>query len=167
MGNNEYNNRFIGQKKKTTMERINEIQDEYKITIPKDLSSHYIKYNGGCLEKNWFINNEGDQYVLHEFLFIGVKNKIGNFEECVYDFKIDMNILPDNLVPFAIDEGGAYYCMDTGNMSIFLWLPEFYDDKKHATRFVAKSLQEFISGMNEYSIDKIIKHAKLKKTPHS
>ncbi|HTL28110.1 MAG TPA: SMI1/KNR4 family protein, partial [Tepidisphaeraceae bacterium] len=94
-------------------------------------------------------------FSVHQFfsMFYG---QLGTRLEDVYkDLVLTDGILPGRLIPFADDSGGDFYCIissgpDAGAIVIFRG--EYLEnDRSRAFERIAKSLPEFINGMQ--SID--------------
>src|SRR5262249_54572364 len=126
---------------------LDEVERTLGFTFPKELRSHYLRYNGGSPTKYLFKKGE-TVFVVHEFLPVKYGKHL--FEQSFRNLKIEAEILPKHLAPFAVDPGGDYYCFSVRKKdigSIWIYRGEYYDEPERATEFLAKSLNEFVSNM--------------------
>ncbi len=111
-----------------------EVEAEIGQSLPQALREHYAEYNGGQLENAAFRAPDGQAFELHEFL--AMRPGAGEFEETFKQARVDLGFLPDTLVPFAIDPGGALFCIsdapDTAG-HVFLFNTEGSDEPDEAT----------------------------------
>lgn len=75
--------------------------------LPEDLKGFYKINNGGHSEINLFELN-GNGYKINEFL--PLKYGDDTIESTYRDTFVDNPLLPNHLVPFAVDAGGDYFC---------------------------------------------------------
>ena len=140
-------NPLIRTKHPLTNADLIEVEKAFHFTFPSEFRRHYLRYNGGSPERNLFKKNNRI-FVVQEFLQIKFGTR--EFEETFRDFKIDNEILPKNLVPFAVDPGGDYYCFSIGDEdrgSIWFYVGEYHDQQDRAAEYLTKSLPAFLEGM--------------------
>ena len=128
---------------------LDEVEAEIGESLPPSLREHYAEFNGGQLENAAFRAPDGLALVLHEFLAMRPSGS-GEFEETFKHARVDSGFLPDTLVPFAIDPGGALFCVsdapDTAGQ-VFFFNAEDADDPDEAMTYLAPSLRDLIEGM--------------------
>ena len=145
-------NKFVQTEKPIKLEDIEEIEIKYGFSFPKDFKTLYMKYNGGSPEK-YLYRLEDIVLVVSEFLPVKYGTDKEQLEYYYKDLVLDEKILPNYLVPFAIDPGGDFFCFsirkeeDYG--SIYIWRHEEYENPDAALLYVCCSLEEFIDGLKE------------------
>ena len=140
-------NNFQRSKERITINDIEFIESQFSFQFPNDFKEHYLEYNGGKPEKSFFILNDTIYGIQ---LFLSIKNGNQTIENDVQDLKVDDSILPDKLIPFAIDSSGNYFCFSKKEADfgvIYYWDSENYDDENRAVTYLASSLDEFINSM--------------------
>jgi cell wall assembly regulator SMI1 len=135
-----------------TQSGIDQVEDNLRIKLPDDLRSHYRKVNGGIPKKNRFRCGD-DIYPIHEIMPLrrrDVQQSGISLEETYQQHCIDQKNLNKYLLPFAIDEGGNWYCVslkkrDRGAVY-------FVTDEEILSRLpfrkVANSFAELIEGLS-------------------
>lgn len=93
------------------------------MSFPKEVVEHYVKWNGGRPQRPLFRNVDFDEIEVSEFLPMMVAPRSPNgssllMEEAATD-GWRSNRLPRNLVPFAIDWGDNYFCVDVDTRKIY------------------------------------------------
>ena len=105
-------NPVINTKPSPSLSYVRDLEKEWHITIPNELIDFFMNSNGGRPKFNTHIAETGEKCVLHEFLYIGSKEKVGSFDCVVNDLIIEIPMMPNYLIPFAINEEGDFYCMN-------------------------------------------------------
>lgn len=150
-----YINDFVNTKIRLTNDDISDIEKQYKFTFPKDISEHYLTFNGGRPKRNIFKDSDGYEYIINYFIPIKWKNEKGKGNlETVLDLLRADPVLPDYLIPFAYDPGGDMFCFSTkeeDSGTIYYWSHEYdYDeDPEEHILYLADSLKVFIESMVE------------------
>jgi cell wall assembly regulator SMI1 len=144
---NLYNNKFNKTKMLLKIEDIIELEKKYNFTFPKDIRDHYLTYNGGEPEKYVFIDADGDELIVQQFISINKENEKGrDLDSVLHNLRTD-KILPDWLIPIADEPGGDLYCfsLKTGEEGwIYLWHHEYINSSKDSSTFLAESIREFM-----------------------
>jgi hypothetical protein len=140
------------EEKSASLSYAQDFAEKSGLRIPDELLEFLIGAKTWGKEIKTYASQNGSSYVIHEFLTIGSKNKKGTFESAIEDCVLEMPIIPVFLIPFAIDEGGDFYCIssraDDFGKIYFFW-QEFCDDLERAMEFVAPSLEDFIAGIGD------------------
>ncbi len=132
-----------------TDQDLKQIELQLGFLFPKDLRQHYLTFNGGRPVPNVYSTTE-QFYTIHEFLSIHDGIKGNRFEDTFQDLVLDNEHFPKNLIPFAIDPSGDYFCYSLQKDhegEICLFQAEYYDDPKRSTQYIAKSLQHFLESL--------------------
>ncbi len=142
-------NRFSDTNKKLGAKDLAALERTLGFELPDALAKHYLARNGGQPARRYLRTKKGDEYTIDRFL--PIKHRSDDDEELVEDayrsMVIEQKIFPKHYVPFAEDEGGAYFCMDSRDGSIVFVSPDHYDDLKRAVSKVARSLEELLASM--------------------
>jgi hypothetical protein len=131
-------------------EDILEIASRLNIVIPQAVQAHYLRHNGGIPEPDCWIMENGEWHCVQAFL--PMKHGRRTLES-VYLQGIAKDYLARNVVPFANDAGGNYFCFEPRGRVCFYamdgWNAErsVEENKKKATQWLANSFEEFIAGM--------------------
>ncbi len=129
---------------------IEAVEAKFGFKFPADFKDHYLLYNGGNPDKNFFILHNDSIYGVQ--LFLSIKYGNHTIEEDIQQLKVDEAVLPEDLVPFAIDSSGNYFCFSKSEISfgvIYYWDSENYDDPDRAVTRLADSLSDFIAGLQD------------------
>jgi len=142
-------NQFVETEPSITDADLDQVEQSYGFLFPRAIRLHYLKYNGGSLQK-YLYKADDTVFVVHEFL--PVKYGKHRLEDSLHNLKDNDKVLPRYLVPFAMDPGGDYYCFSTRDVdkgTIWFYIGDYHDEPQKAVQYVAKSLSEFIHGMTE------------------
>lgn len=129
------NNPILKTKPPPSLAYIRQLEKEWRIAIPDELIGFFMQSNGGAPEFNTYISQDGERCVLHEFLAIGSRAQEGSFENVMKDLVLELGMIPRHLIPFAINEGGDFYCMSVKKKSrgqIYFFGNDSYDDLSRA-----------------------------------
>ena len=128
-----------------TIEDIQQAELFMGVTLPEELKAIYMKNNGGHSICNLFeLNKNG--YKVNEFLTI--KYGSDTIEETYKDVFLENVDMPSQLVPFASDAGGDYFCIDIAKETygrVVFFESEYYENLSRAMIELAGSFSEFIS----------------------
>jgi cell wall assembly regulator SMI1 len=128
---------------------IIEVENYIGAKFPESMREVYSVQNGGR-PANRFYKGSFATYVLHKLLPMK-RAAIGMTLEQHFDaVRRDKSLLPDFLVPFGIDLGGDYFCIDTrGNHDgpIYIFHMDQAPNIERAMEFVSLSFSEFINGL--------------------
>lgn len=107
--------------KELTDEDLNKVEKELNIKFPPPLYEFYKKINGGYPRKNCW-KTENTIYIIGQIL--PIKYALSTSEvrlEDSYKILSKKNMLPEGFIPFAIDLGGNFFCINSKNEKIY-WL---------------------------------------------
>lgn len=128
---------------------LKEVELRFGFAFPRDVRDHYLRWNGGCPD-NYVYYYKETAYVVSEFLPIKHGRQGSLFEDTMVRLKKDQEVIPDYLIPFAVDPGGDYYCFsisDNDHGRIYFFSGEDMNARKNATTRISESLKEFVSNM--------------------
>ena len=143
---------FLEVSKKLTETDLREVEEQLGNVFTDQFKEHYLKYNGGYPFKSFFLWPDD-----------GVKTRINHFFSIKYDgfsrletayenLFITEQILPEGFLPFAVDDGGNYFCISTlpqfFNQVFFFDMPQYDPDwiNEYVT-LISSSFQEFIDNL--------------------
>lgn len=142
-------NEFINTKEPVLDTDLNHLEHMLGFSFPVEVRVHYLRYNGGSPTRNLF---KADDRVFVVSQFLSISHGKVLFETSFRHLKEDHNILPNHLVPFAMDPGGDYYCFSTRPEdlgTIWFFIGERYEDPARASVYLAKSLTDFVNQLVE------------------
>ena len=128
-------------------------------SLPHALRRFLLEHNGGRAALNCFKSKTGSEFEINRFL--GVKFRASpkepTLEEVVDAMTVQKAGLPRNLIPFAEDAGGNYYCIDRLKERVVFCDHEHLADVPFVPTDVAESFETFISQL--MSQDEMYKQA--------
>ncbi|MES2739949.1 MAG: SMI1/KNR4 family protein [Pseudomonadota bacterium] len=153
-------NFFTDCEKKITQTDISLVENDLSIKFPEAFKSHYLIFNGGTPKNTLWIDPEGkwDENEVGDFLPLRFRKSKSDDP----DFTIDgiareewaSRKLPPSLVPFAVDWGGNYFCINHITGEIFFYVKDIWDEKfsdednwKNNTRYITSSIQSFVDNL--------------------
>lgn len=150
-------NNIINCEKKIGRTDIAKTEEKLSITLPDDFVSHYLQFNGGTPEKSWWDGDEDFEPIevaaFKSFVYNGQTNDDpGSFIDSCYISMVDREVIPQNLLPFANDWGGNFFCLDLDNYSIVYYASDSFDEdltmqENHTTlqRYLTNSFANFVN----------------------
>lgn len=143
--------KLVKSSKKLTEEDIARVEKKLGLSLPEDLKSLYLHYNGGEVEggRKIFLTQEGMEYEVKSFLqMLYPRFEADALLEDSYVFFVkEKKLIPKKYIPFAMDSGGFRYCLNVSDGKVYFsnWdkdcKPQDYMD------LVASSAGGFIQGM--------------------
>lgn len=148
--NKESSNVFLNTGKKLTGNEIKEIEEMLQISIPKQLTEHYLKYNGGTPKDNFLYSEISDiEISIQSFLPMKYKDEIGFTVESMYANFVNKKVIPAQYLPFAIDYGCNLFCMDLNtNEIVIIWMDqgEVTENEIHV---LSESFDAFLAALEQ------------------
>ena len=152
-------NNFKKCEKKIGRADIYKTESKLSITLPDDFVSHYLQFNGGIPEKSWWDGGEGFEPVEVAGFKPFVYNTQTNDDprsliDGCYISMLDREVIPRNLLPFANDWGGNFFCLNLDNYSIVYFATDSFDEdltmqENHIKiqRYLTNSFSNFVDGL--------------------
>lgn len=152
-------NNIINCEKKIGRADITKTEEKLSITLPDDFVSHYLQFNGGISEKSWWDGDEDfepiEMAALKPFAY---NSQTNNAPESLIDgcyiSMVDREVIPKNLLPFANDWGGNFFCLDLDNYSIVYFATDSFDEDltmqenhRKLQRYLTNSFANFVNGL--------------------
>ncbi len=137
-----------------TKEDIKNFEVELNVKIPAAMKNFYLKFNGGMPSPYCFQPQDDDSDWVETNAFFPIKERTNAFEtiEVIAKDMWGRNLMPSNLLPFAMDSGGNYYALNLKNKKIYYYLNDEWDENvskernfEICTRYIAQSFNYFIN----------------------
>ncbi|EOY8403761.1 SMI1/KNR4 family protein [Enterobacter asburiae] len=152
-------NNIINCEKKIGRADITKTEEKLSITLPDDFVSHYLQFNGGISEKSWWDGDEDFEPIeMAAFKPFAYNSQTNNAPESLIDgcyiSMVDREVIPKNLLPFANDWGGNFFCLDLDNYSIVYFATDSFDEDltmqenhRKLQRYLTNSFANFVNGL--------------------
>lgn len=132
-------------------------------SLPEPFRKFYLGQNGGVADKDWW--DSGDEYEPVRVKKFKSVAKFGaddaadtKFLGGCYAAMTLKNVIPQTLLPFAIDDGGNFFCLDLTDGNVCFYANDIFDPNSSfstnhakAYRWLASSFQDFIEGLKDES----------------
>ncbi|WP_030140899.1 SMI1/KNR4 family protein [Pseudomonas fluorescens] len=120
--------------------------------LPAPFRSHYLKYNGGVPERTYWLGDDFD-----EPLEVAAFKPIAGSDStvlCTYQLMLKKQLLPANLLPFANDWGGNFFCLNLDTEAVSYFTTDSFDsgrspeeNQTHSERPVCSNFLRFVQGL--------------------
>ncbi|EPF1233153.1 SMI1/KNR4 family protein [Enterobacter cloacae] len=152
-------NNFKKCEKKIGLADIYKTASKLSISLPDDFVSHYLQFNGGTPEKSWWDGDEGFEPVevagFKPFVYnTQINDDPRSLIDGCYISMLDREVIPRNLLPFANDWGGNFFCLNLDNYSIVYFATDSFDkdltmQENHIKlqRYLTNSFSHFVEGL--------------------
>jgi len=110
-----------------SLEDIGDIQQQLDLVLPEELVNHYLIHNGGIPSNSFWILEDGCSLWVKKFLPIKFPVGTERTLEDSYLLMVAKNVMPNGLMPFAIDHGGNYFCIDTSG-EVYFYAVDGWDE---------------------------------------
>ena len=152
-------NKFSGNSSTITASDLDHLESAIGKSLPTSFRTHYLKYNGGTPERTyWQTEDFNDPVEVSTF------KPVSDGESTIlstYQLMLKKNVIPKNLLPFANDWGGNFFCLnlDTGGVSYFT--KDTFDsalspEENHAKseKLICSNFLRFVQGLiDEEDVD--------------
>ncbi|MCE9198367.1 SMI1/KNR4 family protein, partial [Phocaeicola dorei] len=141
-----------------TKEDIKDFEAELNVKIPVSMKKFYLKFNGGMPSPYCYQPQDEDMDWVEIKAFFPIKERTNAFEtiEVIAKDIWSRNLMPCNLLPFAMDSGGNYYALNLKNKKIYYYLTDEWDENASKeynfetnTCYIAQSFNFFINHFYE------------------
>ncbi|UVE68933.1 SMI1/KNR4 family protein [Burkholderia pyrrocinia] len=130
--------------------------------LPVEFRDHYLKNNGGNPENTLFDNSDGGEpFEVVGFYPIKFNTAAYETKDSLlvehYRSMLDRSVIPDNLLPFAHDPGGNFFCLNLDGGGVVFYATDSFDsdlsaEQNHAVLQTILTIS-FESFMNQLSRD--------------
>ena len=129
----EYND-FYECEKPLTPADIEYVEEELSIKFSDDFKKHYLKFNGGTPKNTIWVDVFGkyDDREVRDFIPILYHEAFENDPSFTLNGRVKEEWsnaeVPKNLIPFAFDWVGNYFCLDHFNQKIYYFIRDVWSD---------------------------------------
>ncbi|WP_260436518.1 SMI1/KNR4 family protein [Burkholderia sp. Bp9004] len=122
-------------------------------SLPEGLKEFLLSVNGGVPERTYWPIDGGEFLWVKRFLSLIDSLGRGPTIEQSYLNGQQRAFLPSDLIPFAIDHGGNFFCLDEAGRVYFYavdaWSPDatFEANVQHAKSYLTVEIRAFIEGL--------------------
>ena len=110
---------FENPKPSLTPEELDELEQHIGFALPHSLRELYGTLGGGRFRFGRFVDAADYYYDLHMLIAAKAANREDGFV-AEYEYIVKKReLVPSHLVPFAIEGGGNFYCLDRGDESVW------------------------------------------------
>jgi hypothetical protein len=144
---------FNEQGSKITDLDIKKIEKRIGKEIPKELASHYLNSNGGIPINCYWPQGDGIYLWIQQFLSMKESIGEGRTLEDTYLLGQERKFLPKSLLPFAVDYGGNYFCIDDNSHIYFYALDaweqnlSYKQNHERISNYLCQSLSDFLTAL--------------------
>lgn len=133
--------KFNNKSESITANDIADVERNYNFVFPQEIKSFLLSNNGGQPNKAIYTQHS-QEYVIDLFLPI----KSAEFDDLTYSATMaDLSdIIPDSVMPFAMDVFGNYFVFDKADGKIY-----FLEMEEVALTLLASNFDSFISSLKE------------------
>jgi cell wall assembly regulator SMI1 len=131
--------------------------------LPESFKAFYLEQDGGVSDKNWW--DSGDEYEpvrVKKFKSVAVSGADDaadtRFLGGCYVAMTSKDVIPQTLLPFAIDDGGNFFCLDLTDGNVCFYATDSFDPESSfsanhakAYRWLASSFEVFVKGLKDES----------------
>ncbi|WP_107878759.1 SMI1/KNR4 family protein [Neisseria animaloris] len=153
---------FKDCEKQVTKEQILKIEHELKIKLPHEFIEHYVKWNGGYPNKSLFYNEnvDFDEIEIKDFIPFLYAHDFQDDPDFTLEGRVvsewQNNEIPQYFLPFGLDWGGNYFCLNLNNQNIYYFTRDYWDEnlsndenfQKNSTK-ISNSFNEFLQCLQE------------------
>lgn len=152
--------------KAITQNDVFDIENFLKIKLPKELVDFYFKFNGGDPNKTLFVdqNCQYEDIEIRDFFSFKYRKDFQDDPDFTIEGRAKSEwatmALPKNLLAFAIDWGGNYFCIDHMDGKIYYYVRDVWSENLSPeknflvnSKFLSESFNQFIDGLTFDDVD--------------
>jgi cell wall assembly regulator SMI1 len=129
-----------------SVEAISKCEGAINVKFPVDFKNFYMSRNGGSPDPSG-VYKDGEYYSVLDILPLRADPGSESVESMYINDVQEWDFFPKNLVPFAADAGGDYFCISVSGDdygSIYLFAMDYYDDPERNLVHLANDFSSFI-----------------------
>ena len=149
------NLKFTDTEEQLTEQDMRLIEQDLGVTIPSQLRAHYLGLNGGTPEKTVFCDKSGsyDGVEIRDFIPMLYNKSFEDAPEYTLNGTAKLewmeNTLPKHLLPFAMDWGGNYICINLTTEEIVYFVRDVWIDSLTTEKNFQRNTRLMCSSFNE------------------
>ncbi|TDV58577.1 SMI1/KNR4 family protein [Pseudomonas sp. LP_7_YM] len=140
---------------------ITKLEKAVGFKLPRAFAELYLSFNGGEPSRSWVVTDDGyEPMQIVDFKPIhteGAGNSLDTrFVEGCYKVMCERQVIPHTLLPFAVDDGGNFFCLDMLNGSVIFYAVDSFREEMSMVanqiavqRMIAQSFENFVAGLEE------------------
>jgi cell wall assembly regulator SMI1 len=127
---------------------IDAVENSFGFKFPDDLRATYKSSNGGRPIRGRLVCDNVTSIV---DAFLPIKHSsspLSTMERSIQRIKIDQRLLPEHLVPFAVDPFGSYFCFSLRESeygAVYMFRMERWKEPDNQAKLLAPSLTDFLA----------------------
>jgi cell wall assembly regulator SMI1 len=142
---------------------LESLENEIGHTLPESFKVFYLTHNGGVADRDWW--DSGDEYEpirVKKFKAVAASGALDAAEtkylNGCFAVMVSKKVIPNTLLPFAIDDGGNFFCLDLTDGNVCFYATDSFDSDSSfaanhakAYRWLASSFAAFVEGLKDES----------------
>lgn len=140
---------------------ISALERSLGCALPRAFVDLYLSFNGGEPNRSWVVTDDGyEPMQIVDFKPIhaeGAANSLDTrFVEGCYKVMCEREVIPHTLLPFAVDDGGNFFCLDMVNSSVLFYAVDSFRPELSmlanqiaVQRMIATSFEQFVAELEE------------------
>ncbi|WP_122455497.1 SMI1/KNR4 family protein [Pseudomonas viridiflava] len=152
---------FFKSESKVGVAQIEELEAVVGQVLPASFKDFYMSCNGGVPSKDWWDSDDEYEPVrVKKFKAVAPLDAPDasetKFLGGCYVAMVAKTIIPKTLLPFAIDDGGNFFCLDLADGNVCFFATDSFDSELSAAanhakayRWLSNSFEEFVSGLKD------------------
>jgi len=145
---------------------VEALEIQISTQLPESFRQFFLTQNGGVSNRDWWDGDgENEAIRLKRFKAIarsGAQDASDTkYLGGCYTAMTKRQVIPATLLPFAIDDGGNFFCLDLADGCVCFYATDSFDsdltvteNQVNAYRWLAGTFDDFVSGLkNESDVD--------------
>lgn len=139
------------------------LEAQIAVRLPASFKHLFLSYNGGIPDRDCWEGDDGHEVIrVRKFKALSRSDAQDASETrylggC-YALMTERQVVPMTLLPFAVDGGGNFFCLDLADGSVCFYATDSFDpdstvveNQRHAYRRLAETFDSFLSGLKDES----------------
>ena len=140
------------------------LENQISTHFPDSFKQFFMTHNGGVPDRDWWDGDEENEAIrLKRFKAIARSDAQDasdtKYLGGCYKAMTGRKVIPATLLPFAIDDGGNFFCLDLVDGGVCFYAADCFDsdltiteNQLNAYRWLAQTFDAFVSGL-KYASD--------------
>lgn len=153
-------NEFENCEQSISAEDLEAVERSIGYPLPAEFSAHYLKWNGGKPLRDTFYDESGEGDTIAHVYPVKHCAKRNDDPKALldghYQYMLQKGVIPKNLLPFASDWGGNFFCIDLQSGAVVFYATDAFspdasqaENFRDAQRKLSPSFSEFIDALEE------------------
>ncbi|MBO9551033.1 SMI1/KNR4 family protein [Pseudomonas sp.] len=139
------------------------LESQVSTHLPDSFKQFFLKHNGGVPDRDWWDGDDENEAIrLKRFKAIARSDAQDasdtKYLGGCYMAMTGRKVIPATLLPFAIDDGGNFFCLDLVDGGVCFYATDSFDsdltiteNQLNAYRWLAETFDAFVSGLKHES----------------